>query len=382
MNRRGFLYGTAVVGSIGVAGCLDRLGFDEQSAWSNPPLVENRPDAVYLPAGSEEMNTYGQATDGEYAVELSYTFPHRFWLVAGDTEQVDVDVDDSMHLMITAWDVETDTVLPVNVGLELLHDGDSVDGRLSPWPMLSQRMGFHYGDNIRLPEEGKYTARIRVGPLETERSGTFENRFESATTFEIDFEFERSDIHDLEYEEVDDDRRGSRDALSLMDHSEHGAHGTGHGEEHDHGGINSPDSFNGPGYPPTSSGLPVEELPGELLGTERSADAEISAPVSEKDRVTDDGSYLVVCKRTPYNDVILPLARLSVTVERAGSVVLEPESLTETLDHEFGHHYGLEVDNLESGDEITVSVDAPPQVSRHDGYETAFFEFEDVTYIV
>ncbi|QFU84987.1 iron transporter [Natronorubrum aibiense] len=378
MDRRGFLRGTVVAGSVGVAGCLERFGFEEQSAWSNPPLVENRPDAVYLPAGSEEMRSYGRATDGEYAVDLSYTMPHRFWLVAGDTERVDVEADDSMHLMVTVWDAETDTVLPVNVSLELLHDGDSVGGQFSPWPMLSQRMGFHYGDNIHLPEEGSYTAKIRVGPLEVAHSGAFENRFESAATLEVDFEFERSDIHDLEYELVADDRRGSRDALSLMDHSEHATH-DGNGN-HDHGGIETPESFNELGHPPTSGGPPVDALPGTLLGTERSGDAELSALVSDADRMSEDGEYLIVCSRTPYNDVVLPLARLSTTVERDGSVVLEDESLVETLDHEFGHHYGLEVDSLESGDEIAITVDAPPQVSRHDGYETAFFEFETVTY--
>ncbi len=28
---------------------------------------------------------------------------------------------------------------------------------------------------------------------------------------------------------------------------------------------------------------------------------------------------------------------------------------------------------------MTVSVDTPPQVSRHEGYETAFFDFSDVS---
>ena len=213
MNRRGFLRGTAVAGTVAIAGCLEGLGFEEQSAWSNPPLVDDRPNAVYLPAGTEEMGTYGRATDGEYAVELTYTIPHRFWLVAGEIERIDVDADDSMHLMLTVWDPETDTVLPVNAELDVLRDGDSVTGQLSPWPMLSQRMGFHYGDNISLPDEGEYTARIRIGRLEAEGTGAFEDRFDSPSTLEIDFEFNRSDIHDLEFELIDEDRRGERDAL-------------------------------------------------------------------------------------------------------------------------------------------------------------------------
>lgn len=383
MNRRGFLRGTAVAGTATVAGCLERLGFKEQSAWSNPPLVKNRPDAVYLPAGIEEMNSYGRATDGEYAVELSYTIPHRFWLVADGTEQVDVEPDDSMHLMLSVWDVETDTVLPVNANLELLQDGSAVGGRMSLWAMLSQRMGFHYGDNVSLPEEGEYTARIQVGPVEAERTGEFADRLDSVSTLEIDFEFERSDIHDLEFDLIDDDRRGDREALPLMDHGEHGGHGD---EDHENGGHD--DDGNGghdghdPGPPPMSSGPPIDDLPGDVLGTERSADAKISALVPDSDRFTDDGTHLIVCPRSPYHDISLPFARLSVSIDRDGSTLLEDGSLTATLDHEFGYHYGTGIDDLESGDELTVSVDVPPQVSRHDGYETAFFEFEDVSYTV
>ncbi|WP_019992228.1 iron transporter [Natronorubrum tibetense] len=414
MNRRGFLRGTAVAGTVAIAGCLERLGFEEQSAWSNPPLVDDRPDAVYLPAGIEEMGTYGRATDGEYAVELTYTIPHRFWLVAGETERVDVDADDSMHLMLTVWDPETDTVLPVNAELDVLRGGDSVTGQLSPWPMLSQRMGFHYGDNISLPEQGEYTARIRIGRLEAEGTGAFEDRFDSPSTLEIDFEFNRSDIHDLEFELIDEDRRGERNALELMDHSDHGAH-DGHGDdehaahgndEHDHGhhgeghghdnhdhhgeghGHDNHDhhgeghDHNDPGHPPTSDGPAIDELPGDVLGTERSGDAKLSVIVPDTDRFADDAAYLMACLRTPYNDVVLPSASLRLTIDRDGSAVLEDERLTERIDHEYGHHYGLAVDDLESDDEITVAVDSPPQVSRHDGYETAFFEFEDVSFTV
>ncbi|WP_440772715.1 twin-arginine translocation signal domain-containing protein [Natronorubrum sp. DTA28] len=400
MNRRGFLRGTAVAGTVAVAGCLERLGFEEQSAWSNPPLVDDRPDAVYLPAGIEEMGTYGRATDGEYAVELTYTIPHRFWLVAGETERVDVDTDDSMHLMLTVWDPETDTVLPVNAELDVRRDGDSVTGQLSPWPMLSQRMGFHYGDNISLPDEGEYTARIRIGRLEAEGTGAFEDRFDSSSTLEIDFEFTRSDIHDLEFELIDEDRRGERDALELMDHSDHGAH-DGHGDDehadhgddehashgddddHDHDGRSEGgDHGDDPGHPPTSDGPAVDELPGDVLGTERSGDAKLSVIVPNTDRFADDAAYLMGCLRTPYNDVILPSASLRLTIDRDGSAVLEDERLTERIDHEYGHHYGVAVDDLESDDEITVAVDSPPQVSRHDGYETAFFEFEDVSFTV
>jgi uncharacterized protein involved in high-affinity Fe2+ transport len=359
MNRRRYLRGVAGIGAAGaagLAGCLERLGFEEESAWANPPLVEDRPDAVYLPASSEEMGTYGTATGGDYGVALSYTFPHRFWIVTGDqTELVEVDADDSLHLMVTVWDRETRTVLPVDMTLRILQDGEPVDaGVSSPWPMLSQRMGFHYGDNVRLPGEGEYTLRVRAGPVSLDRTGAFAGRLGSAATLEVDFEYARSEVHDLAFETIDEGRRGSRDALSLMDHD---------------------------GGPPMGRGPPLESLPVDPLGTERSGDAKLTAFVTDADRFADGAPYFGVRSRTPYNDVVLPLTSLSATVERDGTVVSDG-ILAETLDDEFGHHYGLAVDELAADDRVTVTVESPPQVSRHDGYETAFFEFDDVTYTV
>ncbi|ELY67112.1 twin-arginine translocation signal domain-containing protein [Natrinema versiforme] len=367
MNRRGFLRGAAGIGAVGtagLAGCLERLGFEEESAWANPPLVENRPDAVYLPSSSEEMRSYGMAADGDYAVALSYTFPHRFWLVNGDeTELVEVGTDDSLHLMVTVWDRETRTVLPTDMQLEIRQDGSPIDdGISSPWPMISQRMGFHYGDNVQLPGEGEYTVRVRAGPVggSLERTGGFEGRLESQGSLEVDFEYARSDINGLSFQTIDEDRWGEEGALSLMDH------GDGGGEL---------------GPPPMGQAPAFEELPGESLGTERSGDAAFAALVTDADRFADGGSYLAVSPRTPYNDVLLPLTSLSATVERDGMVVGEGP-LSQALDDEIGYHYGLAVDELATGDRVTITVDSPPQVSRHDGYETTFFEFEDITYTV
>ncbi|WP_254768519.1 DUF7350 domain-containing protein [Salinilacihabitans rarus] len=364
MNRRRFLRDAPVAGGLALAGCLERLGFEERSAWEGAPLVEDRPDAVYVPASEEEMGTYGTTTDGEYAVALTYTFPHRFWLVAGERERVDVDADDSLHLMVTVWDAETRTILPTDVSLDVRRDGESVR-TVNPWAMLSQRMGFHYGDNVSLSDEGEYTARARVGPVGAiRRTGAFAGRFESAATLEVDFEYRRAAIHDLQLRRIEADRQGSRGALEPMPHGDGG---------HDEGQA-------GTVHPPTSRARPVEDLPGRHLGTASSADAAISVLETDADRLAGDASsYLAVCPRTPYNDVSLPFTALSATVERDGEAVAD-EPLRETLDGEFGHHYGVPVDGLEAGDEVTVTVDAPPQVARHDGYETAFFEFEPVSF--
>jgi len=53
MRRRAFLVATA--GAATAAGCLETLGLQTQSAWRDPPLVDDRPQAVYYPAVTEEM---------------------------------------------------------------------------------------------------------------------------------------------------------------------------------------------------------------------------------------------------------------------------------------------------------------------------------------
>ncbi len=376
MNRRSFLATVGTTGTLATAGCLEALGFEERSAWRDPPLVDDRPDAVYMPAATEEMGVYGADDDGEYAIELSYTFPHRFWTVSGtETNRVVVELEDTMHLMVTAWDAQTGHVLPADMYMEIYRESDGeLVTDLNLWAMLSQRMGFHYGDNVELPEEGAYRARVSVGPLDATPLGSFDGRFEEATTLEVGFEYERSDVHDLAFDEIDHDRRGERAALELMDHADHD-HGDG---DHDHDdGDHDPMEV----ATPLLAAPPVEDLPGTHCGTERTGDAKLSALEVEDDSLSEEGSYLLVTARTPYNDVVLPFTSLSLTLERNGEAVLEDEPLSESIHDELGHHYGAGID-LEDGDELTVAVENPPGVARHDGYETAFFEFEDVSFTV
>jgi len=62
MRRRRFLApSTGFVGSATLAGRLSSLGFETESAWRDPPLVDDRPDAVYYPAIVEGMGMYETA---------------------------------------------------------------------------------------------------------------------------------------------------------------------------------------------------------------------------------------------------------------------------------------------------------------------------------
>jgi hypothetical protein len=40
------------------------------------------------------------------------------------------------------------------------------------------------------------------------------------------------------------------------------------------------------------------------------------------------------------------------------------------------------LDELETGDTVRLTVETPPQLARHDGYETAFLDMDPVEFTV
>ena len=367
MHRREFLGSGIAAGAIGLTGCLG--AFETRSAWRDPPIVEDRPDVAYIPASTEEMGIYGVAEAGEYVIALLYTFPHRFWTVTGrETNLVTIRDEDTMHLMAHIWDAETGTVVPTDVRMTVESKGEG--GRpyeRQLWPMIAQRMGFHYGDNLGIDAEGEYTATLRIAPVDARLTGELEGRFEELVTAEIGFEYESSDVYDLDFSMIDEDRRGEPGELELMAHYDH--HDSRSHDDHDHGPENGM---------PAPTVPAADELPGDLVGTGESGGAVFVIAAFEDDRF-GGGTHLAVSPRTPENRTMLPLMSLSATVERDGETVLE-RRLEATIDPEIGVHYGATEGGLtlRSGDELTVDIEAVPQLSRHDGYETAFMEMPPV----
>jgi hypothetical protein len=130
---------------------------------------------------------------------------------------------------------------------------------------------------------------------------------------------------------------------------------------------------------PVGTAPAVADLPGRVLGdpetdAARSGDAVFAATVVDADRL--DGRYLAVSPRTPHNGYVVPRMGIAATVERDGGVVYD-DALDRVLDPELGYHYGHPVD-VQPGDDVTLSVTTPAQVARHEGYETAFLDFDDV----
>jgi hypothetical protein len=349
-NRRRFLAAAGATGLAGLAGCA---GFSTTTYDAAPPLVANRPDAVYVPSHVEGMNMVDTAEAGDARVAVTYSYPHRFWTVEQDgteftTRQVEIGRDDTVHLMATVWEPETGVVVP-NTGLsvEISREGELVSEEVV-YPMLSQQMGFHYGANFPLDGNDVYDVRVGVGATSVNRFGSLAGRLDDPATATVSFDYREGERNEISYTEFGEGRRGQRDAVAPMSME----------------------------MVPVGRVVDGDAVPGDPLGRATVGDLVLRGYAVEADRLGDD-PFLVVTAATPYNELVVPGMALSADVPREDvpdfSGRLEPG-----LDPELGFHYGAPVPGL-SSQAVELTVEIPPQVARHEGYETAFLETGTVT---
>lgn len=368
------------------------------------PRVEDPPAAAYVPTHFEAMRRLEPVEAGDYLLEPRVTYPHRFWNVTGDRVEAAAPTDDhDVHLMVTVRDAETGRVLPAETGLRVTVGREGESGTPhTPWPMVSQEMGFHFGDNVSLDGDGTYEATVRVGAVEARKTGSFAGRFAEPATgtfaFEYDRAFRESVIGDIVYvqEESDWGVRGAmangslggggrsygdadRDAPDFVDAQRQDADRDHRGEQRWEARVG--DRRYGTYWRAPDEGElpPAAHLPGRLLGEPVVGDALLAtALLPAGSRFVDgDERYLLVSPRTPYNRSMLPMAALDFVVRRDGSTVASG-ALDAALDDAVGYHYGTPLDGVASGDELTLSVATAPNVSRHAGYETALLETGEV----
>jgi hypothetical protein len=335
------------LGATGLlAGCAGESG---PGSRSGPPTIEERPDAVYVPTHVEGMEMAGVAETGRLRIALSYSVAHPFWLLDGaQTNRVDVTDDDTIHLMATVWDAETNTAIPSsNILMSVSNDGDHVvEKRI--WPMLSQNMGFHYGDNVGLEGDGTYQVDLQFGPVSTRTTGEFRDALEERAEPSFTLEVSQPTLDDLMYRRLEE-RAGEAGAVAPMEMA----------------------MLSVPQLPQSSA------LPGATLGDAMAGDARLVGRLLDAppDGIDAGGSYIAVSARTPYNRYPLPFMALAATVTRDGKQLYDG-ALTETLDPKLGYHYGTAIDSeaIRPDDEVAITIQTVPQVARHEGYETAFLD--------
>jgi len=341
MDRRDLLRVTAAAGgSMALAGCA---GLFETQQVGEPPVLEDRPDAVYRPTHTDGMQMVGMQTAGPYSYALMYSAPHRFWTINGQAAtKVSIEESDSVHLMVVVFDTESGLHIPgSNPTITVEKDGALLT-ELTPWQMLSQPMGFHFGDNVSLSGDGSYTVVVESSPPAATLTGGLQDRLDVSGSVEFGLEFSQSTVEELSVSELED--AGSKGAVE-------------------------PRSMK-----LSSSQLPLPaDLPGTELFSATSGDALFEVrELADATRFGGDSdqSYLAVSPRTPYNRYMIPGMALDATVE---STTQFDGSLSATLDSELRFHYGTLLDEpVASGDSVSIRVATPPQLSRHEGYETAF----------
>ncbi|MFB6156322.1 MAG: iron transporter [Haloferacaceae archaeon] len=331
--RRRALLSTLAAGLGATAGCLG--GVVQTTNSRSPPVLDGRPDAVYVPSHQEGMKTVGRGTAGDLTVAVTYSYPHRFWTVeredgAWTTQKTGVDRDDAVHLMAVAFHEPTGTVVPnAGVSAEVTENGSLVAQEVV-YPMLSQRMGVHYGANVPLPGNGDYEVTVSVGGTSDERYGALAGLFGTPATATVSFPYREAERNEIGFERFRT-RAGTRGAVEPM----------------------SMEMLPDPALP--------DPLPGEQTGTASVGDVRFVGTRLDADRF--GGPYLAVSAQSPYNRLPVPGVGLSATVG-SESVDLRP-----SLDPDLGFHYGAPV---AADDTVALAVEVPAQVARHEGYETAF----------
>jgi len=363
--RRRHLLGTAagLLPSTLVAGCTgDADGSDGGESGTGtdsttaPPTTDDRDlRGIYVQPFREETYMAGTTAAGDYRLSVTAAVPHRFWTVtnAETTEKPREDAHD-LHLMVNVWDRETGLQVPeVGVDLQVSRDGESV-GREAIYEMLSQRMGYHYGGNFALDGDGEYTVEVGLGGTAARTTGAFDGRFAEGETATVSLQYDETTRESLASREID--QAGDPGAVPPMSMGEVPA-----------------------GVAPSAEALPgrvrTETVDGE---DPRSGDCRFLVTTLPDGGPVADETYVAVSARTRYNGLLVPAMALSGTVERDGETVFD-DGLTRTLDPTLDYHYGATVPDASEGDLLTISVDTPPQVARHEGYEEAFLQMPDVT---
>ena len=116
------------------------------------------------------MRTVARTEQDGMLVEVVAMEPEEFTVrEGGRTIRHRPSARDDAHLMVTLTDAASGERIPYSsVQIALSRDGRRVlDTRL--WPMMSRHVGMHYGENVALPDAGRYDAVLTVGAPEVAR---------------------------------------------------------------------------------------------------------------------------------------------------------------------------------------------------------------------
>jgi hypothetical protein len=175
----------AVLAALAVSACGSSVGLDQTrttadagsgsmtsgsggmssmgvSSGSSVPSVNGiKPVASQLLASTDWQGMRIQARTMTPTEFLTYKGPATG---TGTWTEVKPPKGSSFHLMVMLSDARTNEVIPYATVWVTIKRAGNVVYDSQQWPMISEYMGFHYGNNITLPGAGHYTMRIVINP--------------------------------------------------------------------------------------------------------------------------------------------------------------------------------------------------------------------------
>lgn len=140
---------------------------------------------------SMQMTQLAKADQGDEEISLSAMTPETFYVSDGTKLRKQAPgPDDKAHMMVTVSDRESGIRLPdATVTLRLTDaDGRTVfDGPL--YQMIGRGMGLHYGENVPLPQDGRYEATLVVGPSRVGRHQSVQDSWMTTERVKLAFEW-------------------------------------------------------------------------------------------------------------------------------------------------------------------------------------------------
>jgi hypothetical protein len=299
------------------------------------------------------MEMLGMQTEGRLLIALSFTVPHEFFVITGTrTNKTTIQNGDTMHLMAQVMDKETGVVAPgVEPSIEIMRDGEEAATN-QPWPMLSQPMGFHFGDNVAVSGEATYRFEVTVNRAQSVLTDDLADVF-TENTFTFEQEFRPSVSADLGFESTGD-AAGTAGAIEPMDMEM----------------LTIPQQ---PAFDQIRLGL-----------TEPQFTDDIGVAIGVHDdpgalRFDTGTAALIAATQSRYNRYPLGFSGLSARVTRDGDEVFA-DDLTSAVSGDLGHYYGAGSPALQTGDTVEIEFTTPPQLARHRGYEQAFLDLDQLTF--
>ena len=319
----------SIVATAGVAGLTGCIGGGDGASKGTPDTTS--PEGVYIPSHMDMMEMIGMQKAGRLMVSLSYTSPHEFFVVTGSrTNKTEIQDGDTMHLMAMVHDMKTGLIAPqVEPTITISKDGEELTSN-QPWPMLSQSMGYHFGDNVTVSGKAAYQFDVTVNAAQSVLSDDLADVF-TKETFTFESKFDPASASHLGIKKTGD-KAGTAGALPPMNMDK--------------------------------MGIPQQPEYGEMP-------LQLTEP-----QYTDDIAVAVAAHDDPAG---LGFMGVEATVTRDGDEVFAGE-LTSAVNGELGHYYGAGTPPLESGDTVELKFVTPPQGARHIGYETAFLELDALTF--